>query len=125
MVLLVDSLLRGWPFGTLLTWKVSSNDAVNALARPFYKIVDRTGVTDDVLQAHAQLPAQFQMVLDGQQRVQSLLLAFGEHDESGFKLLDRAWHEAVGGQRPRGRRGNPHWSFGCLCVDTEALNSQY
>ena len=125
VVLLVDSLLRGWPFGTLLTWSVSSDDPVNLLARPFYKIVDRTGVLDDVLQAHAQLPAQFQMVLDGQQRVQSLLLAFGEHDESGFRLLDRNWHEAIGGQRPRGRRGNPHWSFGCLCVDTEALFNQY
>jgi len=49
----------------------------------------------------------------------------GQHDESGFRLLDRSWHELIGGQRPRGRRGNPHWSMGCLCVDTEALEKQY
>lgn len=125
VILLMDSLLRGWPFGTLLTWRVSPNDPVNRLARPFYRIVDRTGVGNDESHGRAGHPAEFQMVLDGQQRVQSLLFALGEQDESGFRLLDRKWHEAVGGARPRGRIGTPHWSLGCLCVDVGALVDLY
>jgi len=35
-------------------------------------------------------PAQYHMVLDGQQRLQSLLLALGG-DGWGFKLEDRDW----------------------------------
>src|SRR5258708_36821218 len=42
VVLLVDSLIRGWPFGTFLTWKARQDDPVGSLARPFWKVVDRT-----------------------------------------------------------------------------------
>jgi hypothetical protein len=64
------------------------------------------------------------MVLDGQQRVQSLLLALGG-DGWGFKLLDLQWHEHLSGKRPRGPRGKPHWSLGCLCIDVPALCQAY
>jgi hypothetical protein len=64
------------------------------------------------------------MVLDGQQRVQSLLLAFGG-DGWGFKLLDRKWHEHLSGTKARGPRGQTHWSLGCLCVDIPALGEAY
>ena len=33
VVFLVDSLIRGWPFGTLLTWMVDARDPVRELAR--------------------------------------------------------------------------------------------
>lgn len=124
VVVLVDSLIRGWPFGTLLTWKVRHDDPARGLARSFWRVVDRTGEDDGELISMKHPPAAFHMVLDGQQRVQSLLLAFGG-DGWGFKLLDRRWHEHLSGTKPRGPRGRPHWSLGCLCVDIATLAGAY
>ena len=42
VVLLVDSLIRGWPFGTLLLWKVHHDDLTNIPSRSFWRVVDRT-----------------------------------------------------------------------------------
>jgi hypothetical protein len=124
VTVLVDSLIRGWPFGTLLTWKVKQDDPARELARPFWHLIDRTGEDDGKKSSTKHPPATFQMVLDGQQRVQSLLLAFGG-DGWGFKLLDRQWHEHLNGTKPRGPRGRPHWSLGCLCVEVTALCDAY
>jgi hypothetical protein len=124
VVVLVDSLIRGWPFGTLLTWKVRHDDPARGLARSFWRVIDRTGDGDGELISMKHPPAAFHMVLDGQQRVQSLLLAFGG-DGWGFKLLDRRWHEHLSGTKPRGPRGRSHWSLGCLCVDVPALAEAY
>jgi hypothetical protein len=124
VVVLVDSLIRGWPFGTLLTWKVRPDDEIRALARPFWSVVNRTTTGDGEPINMMHPPATFQMVLDGQQRVQSLLIALCG-DGWGFKLLDRQWHEYLNGTKPRGPRGKPHWSLGCLCVDVPALCEAY
>ena len=124
VVVLVDSLIRGWPFGTLLTWKVKFDDPARGLARSFWRVADRTGEDDGQLISVKHPPAAFHMVLDGQQRVQSLLLAFGG-DGWGFKLLDRTWHEHLNSRKVRGPRGRPHWSLGCLCVDIPALGDAY
>jgi len=124
VVVLVDSLIRGWPFGTLLTWKVKPADPARDLARSFWKVIDRTGDGDGQPISMKHPPATFHMVLDGQQRVQSLLLALGG-DGWGFKLLDRQWHENLSGTKPRGPRGQRHWSLGCLCVDIPALGEAY
>lgn len=124
VVVLVDSLIRGWPFGTLLTWKVRPDDPARDLARSFWMIVDRTRSDDGEAISKKHPPATFHMVLDGQQRAQSLLLALGG-DGWGFKLLDRQWHEQLSNSKPRGPRGKPHWSLGCLCVDIPALAAAY
>lgn len=124
VVALVDSLIRGWPFGTLLTWTVKTDDPARGLARSFWRVVDRTAKGDGELISPMNPPATFQMVLDGQQRVQSLLLAFGG-DGWGFKLPDRQWHEHLHLTRPRGPQGKDHWSLGCLCVDIPALTTAY
>ena len=42
VIWLVDSLVRGWPFGTFLIWNVRKDDPVRELARSFWKVVDRT-----------------------------------------------------------------------------------
>jgi hypothetical protein len=123
-IVLVDSLIRGWPFGTLLTWKVRPDDPAKDLARSFWRVVDRTSNDDGQPISMKHPPAKFHLVLDGQQRVQSLLLALGG-DGWGFKLLDRQWHEHLSGAKPRGPRGKPHWSLGCLCVDIVALSDSY
>src|ERR1700694_1590410 len=63
------------------------------------------------------------MILDGQQRVQSLLLAFGG-DEWGFKLTDKDWYEDIYQQRWRGRNPTKHWSQGQLFLDLKAFDEQ-
>lgn len=123
VIYLVDSLVRGWPFGSLLLWSVSGDDVAKMPSRQFSMVVDRSaGITKDVLQR--QEPAQYRMVLDGQQRVQSLLLAFGG-DGWGFKLEDRTWHETVNNKRIRGRYSVRHWSMGQLCVDLVCFADEF
>jgi len=121
VVLLVDSLLRGWPFGSLLLWSVSKDQVAQMPWREFARVVDRADDATERVPARDQ-PAAFRMVLDGQQRVQSLLLAFGG-DNWGFKLLDKDWHEALKEKRPRGRLGR-RWSMGQMCLDLVGLKAE-
>lgn len=120
VTLLVDSLLRGWPFGTLLLWKVHKEDLAGIPSRPFWRVADRTGEFDDAQVGKSNPPAEFRMVLDGQQRLQSLLLAFGG-DSWGFRLLDHEWSTVLDAERPRGRNARRHWSMGHLCLDVFAF----
>jgi uncharacterized protein with ParB-like and HNH nuclease domain len=76
VILLVDSLLRGWPFGTLLLWSIKNEEKGIIPHRSFWKVVDRTTESPPERVSQAMPPQQFKMILDGQQRVQSLLLAF-------------------------------------------------
>ena len=125
VVLLLDSLVRGWPFGTLLMWKVNHEELDAIPHREFWQVVDRTenGVSERVIRRDP--PAQYQMVLDGQQRLQSLLLALCG-DGWGFKLTDREWLERLTGSRKQGRtHKHPHWSKGTLCFDVEAFLREY
>ena len=125
VILLVDSLIRGWPFGTLLMWKVDHEDLQAIPHREFWQIVDRRNDGLGTVVIRRDPPASYHMVLDGQQRVQSLLLALGG-DGWGFKLEDRDWLEQLEGGRPRGRRPKfPHWSKGTLCFDIEAFLAAY
>ncbi len=86
--LLVDSLIRGWPFGTLLLWKVNHDEKHTIPSRAFWQVVDRTPSMAGLPLLQQAPPAEYQMVLDGQQRVQSLLLAT-HGDNWGFKLTDK------------------------------------
>lgn len=123
VTLLVDSLLRGWPFGTLLLWSVHKEDLAGIPSRPFWRVADRTGEFDDAQVSKSNPPAQFRMVLDGQQRLQSLLLAFGG-DSWGFRLLDHEWSTVLDSERPRGRNAKRHWSLGHLSLDVWAFRDR-
>jgi hypothetical protein len=125
VTLLIDSLIRGWPFGTLLLWKVRHEELQWIPFRPFWQTVDRTDDAAGAQAAQMNPPAEYHMVLDGQQRVQSLLLGLGG-DDWGFKLEDRDWIEALKNRRPRGRQSkNPHWSKASLCFDLDAFLGEY
>jgi hypothetical protein len=88
-------------------------------------VEDRTSDAADSALKQMNPPAQYHMVLDGQQRVQSLLLAVGG-DSWGFKLEDRDWNEEIKDQRPRGRQSKyPHWSMATLCFDLDAFLREY
>ena len=120
----MDSLLRGWPFGTLLLWSIKNEEKGVIPHRPFWKVVDRTSESKEhVSEALPPQPQHFKMILDGQQRVQSLLLAFGG-DEWGFKLTDKDWYEDISQQRWRGRNPTRHWSQGQLFLDLKAFDEQ-
>src|ERR1700720_3598748 len=67
VIVLVDSLIRGWPFGTLLTWKVKADDPARGLARSFWSVVDRVDGDEGEPISMMHPPAAFNMVLDGQQ----------------------------------------------------------
>lgn len=125
VIRLVDSLLRGWPFGTLLFWDIGIDESLKNLGRPFWAVVDRTTEGNSAKQAAKQLPpATYTMVLDGQQRLQSLVLAFG-NDEAGFKLSDREWVIALSTGRVPVRRGYEHWSSGQLAIDLDKFEKEF
>lgn len=125
VTLLVDSLVRGWPFGTLLMWKVGKEEIGNIPHRQFWTEVNRCAGEKGQSVPRCNPPASYHMVLDGQQRVQSLLLALGG-DSWGFKMEDRAWAQEVQDRRPRGRQGKyRHWSKGCLCFDLDRFLEGY
>jgi len=123
VTLLVDSLLRGWPFGTLLLWSVHKNEFASIPSRPFWQVADRTGEFDDQRIGKSNPPAQFRMVLDGQQRLQSLLLAFGG-DAWGFRLRDQEWCAVLEAESPRGKNAKLHWSLGHLCLDVPSFHER-
>jgi len=125
VTLLIDSLFRGWPFGTLLMWKVGQGEIQNIPHRPFWQVVDRTDDDSGTAVNRKDPPAAYHMVLDGQQRVQSLLLALGG-DAWGFKLRDRDWAQEIQNRRPRGRPGKYlHWSKASLCFDLLQFLADY
>ena len=125
VTLLIDSLIRGWPFGTLLLWKVHDQQLQGIPFRPFWTLVDRTKEVNGGQVGQMNPPAQYHMVLDGQQRVQSLLLALGG-DDWGFKLYDRDWVEEIKEERQRGRRSKyQHWSKASLCFDLHSFLAEY
>lgn len=125
VTLLLDSLIRGWPFGTLLLWKVRHQELAAIPFRPFWTVIDRTSQANGGQLGQMNPPAEYHMVLDGQQRIQSLVLALGG-DDWGFTLEDRDWSEEVKDQRPRGRQGKyKHWSKASLCFDLDVFYDEY
>jgi hypothetical protein len=120
----VDSLVRGWPFGTLLLWQVNHDEKRNIPSRAFWPIVDRTDQDSKTCHQQAQAPATYQMVLDGQQRVQSLLLAT-HGDNGGFRMYDKPWGVEVGSKSVKGKTNKNHWTLGSLCLDLEIFLQSY
>jgi len=118
VIILIDSLFKGWPFGSLLLWEVKQDcykENEGIPHRPFWQVTDRTKDNDSSLSSPMAQPATYHMVLDGQQRVQSLVLALGG-DTWGFKLYDHEWADDL---RERRMKNNIHWSMATLCVDLE------
>ncbi len=118
VILLVDSLFRGWPFGTLLLWEVKPDCFLvdqGIPHRPFWQVIDRVDETTSSKASSIGQPATYHMILDGQQRLQSLILALGG-DQWGFRLHDSDWALDV---QDRKVKSSEHWSKGSLCLDLE------
>lgn len=109
---LVDSLMHGWPCGNLLFWKVSPEQKFFG-ARRFAKEI-RSKECDDVISpsedtANLHYTA---LVLDGQQRIQSLVIAFAENSE-GYSATEKEWNADVG--KSGGKNDEPIQKW--LCFD--------
>lgn len=123
VTMLIDSLFRGWPFGSLLLWEVKPDcfqEGDGIPHRPFWQVVDRTKNDKEEKTSASGQPATYQMVLDGQQRVQSLILALGG-DQWGFQLFDSDWAQDL-----QDRRVKPsnHWSKASLCIDLRKFETE-
>jgi Protein of unknown function DUF262 len=123
VTMLIDSLFRGWPFGSLLLWEVKpdcfqENEGIPH--RPFWQLIDRTGNDQGSTTSTLGQPATYQMVLDGQQRVQSLILALGG-DRWGFQLNDADWALDLQDRRVR---PSSHWSKASLCIDLQSFATE-
>ena len=117
VTLLIDSLLRGWPFATLLLWEINTNRSGESIpARQFWRIEDRTSKEVPIPVRQANPPARYRMVLDGQQRLQSLILAVGG-DNYGFRLTDADWFDLTDQGARRTKATREAWSLGELCLD--------
>lgn len=121
---LLDTLVRGWPFGTLLLWKVDDQNVAEVPARTFWRNVDRVEADKGVAAGRKEPPNNkgYRMVLDGQQRLQSLVVALCG-DDSGFRLEDREWWESIDPERSK-RHAAKHWSRGSMCLDLENYAEQ-
>ena len=124
VILLMDSIFKGWPFGSLLLWEVKPECFENDEGIPyrsFWQVVDRTSSDKSSDSSVMAQPSTYYMVLDGQQRVQSLLLALGG-DSYGFRLYDHEWASDL---RERRMRRNFHrHSKASLCVDVDAFTEE-
>lgn len=123
VIRLIDSLMRGWPFGTLLLWVVQDQDIADVPARTFWRQFD--GVSPDEGQSAGRMDPPYKrgyrMVLDGQQRLQSLVLALS--GEASLRLRDVEWRRALETERVKGK-ASQYWSVGALCLDLEEYARQ-
>ena len=127
IIMLIDSMLKGWPFSNLLLWDVGDINNVDNLVphRPFKRILARVDDQSEQLFPGANVPNHITMILDGQQRIQSLLLAFGAED-AGLILLDKDWYSSFSDDRGHPYRGmhvNQRYCLGKLYIDTNELIS--
>lgn len=124
VILLVDSIFRKWPFGSLLCWNVKIKNGCNDFIpfRPFWTNVVRGIPSREPQKASYKAADKYVMILDGQQRIQSLLLALGG-DSWGFTLTDKDWKRHLEG---KDESIDPkHWSSGCLCLEIARFLREY
>jgi hypothetical protein len=128
IILLADSLIRGWPFGTLLLWEVEELGPTHIPARPFWKVYDRTSNTGQAVthQTNLRRDEKYLMALDGQQRLQSLYLAVGDK-EAGIIDFDYAWVRDEWNNRwdSRSAKKQVVCPKACLYIDLESFLDAY
>jgi hypothetical protein len=128
VILLVDSIFKKWPFGSLLCWNVKlANNASDFIPyRPFWReFVSRNVPQDRETSKETSINRSansYLMILDGQQRMQSLLLALGG-ESWGFTLTDKEWKKYIDGTDES--IDNKHWSSGCLCLHISSFLDEY
>ena len=104
---LIDSIFRGWPFGILTVQKVNADDCTTIPSRRF---LSEVGNSDEWSMTYRKFNVEFKcdedvesenfyLVLDGQQRLQSLLFAFAEGQHIGYVQTEDEWMRDLWGWR--------------------------
>ena len=126
VTLLIDSLIRGWPFGTLLLWKVNHQELEGIPFRPFWTIVNRTGEENGAQVARDESSGR---VSHGSGRAAACPeLATGPWRRRlgvyvGGPRLERGQKER---RELRGRQAKyRHWSKASLCFDLQKFKDEY
>jgi len=127
VILLVDSIFKKWPFGSLLCWDVKvTKDSSNFIPyRAFWEEYVSRNLWDKRKPRETSISRSsnsYTMILDGQQRLQSLLLALGG-ESWGFTMTDNEWNKDIHGKDEG--IDNKHWSAGTLCLDVESFLKEY
>lgn len=109
---LIDSLLRGFPLGTALLWKTGT---VQRFRRFQKDVLPNAGITADF---ESGVSTERYLVLDGQQRLQSLYAAV-----LGTYAGKRLFLDALSGQRGEKDPGDTYWDARFLTEkEAQALN---
>lgn len=127
VLLLLDSLFKGWPFGTLTLLRVDRSQPFQIAYRSMVRIKNKHDKdTEFVMPTEFDADDSLYLILDGQQRLQSLVLAFGEN-EAGFVLQEREWMKEIDGVDRRKIRNfdDQKCPTGSIFLDLEALASAY
>jgi uncharacterized protein with ParB-like and HNH nuclease domain len=128
VILLVDSIFKRWPFGSLLCWdvKITKNASDFIPNRPFWEEFVSLIIPEEIKKSRETSinrgSNSFLMILDGQQRMQSLLLALGG-ESWGFTLTDKEWNKDIHGTDES--IDSKHWSSGCLCLHVASFLDEY
>lgn len=127
-LLLIDSLFRGWPFGVLTIETVHAADCGTIPPRAFVEEVDplKEPFESKVFQREEDgLPEEYSLVLDGQQRLQSLILAFGSK-KTKYIQDEESWYWQLLEDRPRKAYGVDYEMVrAMLALDFEACYRAY
>ena len=108
----VDSLLRGWPYGTMLFLEKSSSGESLFSSRCFVTQISSEERPDK----EEEISYQY-LVLDGQQRYQSMYTVFAPHSE-GYEATAKEW--ADDGCPVSGKKANHEKYVRYLCFNLNA-----
>lgn len=132
IIMLIDSVFLGWPFGSLLTWEVfpqydeNHNLQEGIPYRCFFTKVSRVSQVQPEEATARDMPSNSKgdlMILDGQQRLQSILLAFA--DNKGMCLYDHDWKLDQKDTSSRSvRRNYDRYSTASLYLNVESYMNQ-
>ena len=127
-LLLIDSLFRGWPFGVLTIETTRAEDCGTIPPRAFIEVNDLQKEPFERTRFDREedgLPDEYSLVLDGQQRLQSLVLAFGSK-KTKFIQDEASWYWHLCKDRPRKARGVDYETVSAmLALDFEACFRAY
>jgi hypothetical protein len=134
IMLAIDSLLRGWPLGSFVFWRFNPKQeeglpiGMNGFYRHAVPGDDPSEKRERFKQSDFQNPKEVgRLVLDGQQRIQSLILAFSK-DADGLSWRDNLWLRKFCKKNCYGKKHNKD-NVTCgpaqICINLNVLAEQW
>lgn len=117
---LVDSLMHGWPCGNLLFWDINHQQQQIFATRKFTRGHKSTSSSCEGRENVDEGDFQY-LILDGQQRVQSLVIALSPWTE-GYTTTEKNW---VKDDNPKSDRSQTETVTRFLCFDLTRCTSEW